>query len=360
MSKEKIGRLDTTLRDGEQTEGVIFNRRKNKIALVLSDLGVDYIEGGWPGANPVDTKFFSNPPKMSKTLFTAFGMTKKTGRSADNDPGLASLINANTPAVCVVVISWDFHVKVALGIKNDENLENIRETTKHFIKNKKEFLFDAEHFFDGFKSNPDFALNCLKQAYDNGARWVVLCDTNGGTLPNEVREIVSKVTKIIPGKNLGIHAHNDTENAAANSLAAVSVSKTNSWDNQRFRREMWKRKFNVNYTKFVFKKPSVTKEINIKKEKLSSLTECSRLLDEILTENLTKTWLMLGSAFSHKGGLHVSAVKKDPKTYEHIDPKEIGNYGNIIFQINLVGLIFYQDLRNMALRLIKDPKVQKF
>ena len=160
---------------------------------------------------------------MSKTLFTAFGMTKKTGRSADNDPGLASLINANTPAVCVVGKSWDFHVKVALGIKNDENLENIRETTKHFIKNKKEFLFDAEHFFDGFKSNPDFALNCLKQAYDNGARWVVLCDTNGGTLPNEVREIVSKVTKIIPGKNLGIHAHNDTENAVANSLAAVDV-----------------------------------------------------------------------------------------------------------------------------------------
>ena len=222
MSKEKIYIFDTTLRDGAQTEGVDFSiEDKNKIALVLSDLGVDYIEGGWPGANPVDTKFFSNPPKMSKTLFTAFGMTKKTGRSADNDPGLASLINANTPAVCVVGKSWDFHVKVALGIKNDENLENIRETTKHFIKNKKEFLFDAEHFFDGFKSNPDFALNCLKQAYDNGARWVVLCDTNGGTLPNEVREIVSKVVKVIPGKNLGIHAHNDTENAVANSLAAV-------------------------------------------------------------------------------------------------------------------------------------------
>ena len=158
---------------------------------------------------------------MNKTLFTAFGMTKKTGRSADNDPGLASLVNANTAAVCVVGKSWDYHVNVALGIKNEENLENIRETTKHFIKNKKEFLFDAEHFFDGYKANPEYALNCLKQAYDNGARWVVLCDTNGGTLPNEIREIVSDVVKTIPGKNLGIHAHNDTENAVANSLAAV-------------------------------------------------------------------------------------------------------------------------------------------
>ena len=222
MKKEKIYIFDTTLRDGAQTEGVDFTiEDKNKIAKVLSDIGVDYIEGGWPGANPVDTMFFSKPPKMNNTLFTTFGMTKKTGRSADNDPGLASLINANTSAVCVVGKSWDFHVKVALGIKNEENLENIRETTKHFVKNNKEFLFDAEHFFDGYKANSDYAINCLKQAYDNGARWIVLCDTNGGTLPNEIREIVSKVVQVIPGKNLGIHAHNDTENAVANSLAAV-------------------------------------------------------------------------------------------------------------------------------------------
>ena len=141
MKKEKIYIFDTTLRDGAQTEGVDFTiEDKNKIAKVLSDIGVDYIEGGWPGANPVDTKFFSKPPKMHKTQFTAFGMTKKTGRSADNDPGLASLINANTTAVCVVGKSWDFHVKVALGIKNEENLDNIKETTKHFVKNNKEFL----------------------------------------------------------------------------------------------------------------------------------------------------------------------------------------------------------------------------
>ena len=163
MSKDKLYIFDTTLRDGAQTEGVDFSIEvKNKLASVLSDIGVDYIEGGWPGANPIDTQFFSKPPSMSKSLFTAFGMTKKTGRSADNDPGLASLLNANTPAVCVVGKSWDYHVKVALGIKNDVNLENIKETTKHFVK-KKKFLFDAEHFFDGYKANPDYALKCLNK-----------------------------------------------------------------------------------------------------------------------------------------------------------------------------------------------------
>ena len=252
MTKEKIFIFDTTLRDGAQTEGVDFSiEDKNKIAKVLSDIGVDYVEGGWPGANPVDTKFFSNPPKMNKTLFTAFGMTKKNGRSADNDPGLASLINANTPAVCVVGKSWDFHVKIALGIKNEENLENIRETTKHFVKNNKEFLFDAEHFFDGYKANPEYAINCLKEAYDNGARWVVLCDTIGGTLPNEIREIVSKVSKEIPGKNLGIHAHNDTENAVANSLAAVECGVRQIQGTINGLGERWKRKPNVNYTQFM-------------------------------------------------------------------------------------------------------------
>ena len=320
MKKEKIYIFDTTLRDGAQTEGVDFSiEDKNKIANVLSDIGIDYIEGGWPGANPVDTKFFSNPPKMKKTIFTAFGMTKKTGRSADNDPGLASLINANTPAVCVVGKSWDIHVKVALGIKNEENLENISEQTKHFVKKNKEFLFDAEHFFDGYKSNPNYALDCLKQAYDNGARWIVLCDTNGGTLPNEIREIVSKVSKTIPGKNLGIHAHNDTENAVANSLAAVECGVRQI---QGTINGLGERCGNANLMSIIpnlcLKKTFSDKfELNVKKEKLSSLTQCSRLLDEILNRKPNKNMAYVGaSAFSHKGGLHVSAVKKDPKTYE--------------------------------------------
>ena len=284
------------------------------------------------GANPVDTQFFLTRQALKK-YFYSFWDDKKTGRSANNDPGLASLMNANSQAVCVVGKTWDFHVRVALGIKNEDNLENIKETAKHFVKNNKEFLFDAEHFFDGFKANPNYALDCLKSAYDTGARWLVLCDTNGGTLPNEVREIVSKVSKVIPGKNLGIHAHNDTENAVANSLAAVE---TGVRQIQGTINGLGERCGNANLMSIIptlcLKKSfSDNYEINIKREKLSTLTECSRLLDEILNKTPNKNMAYVGSsAFSHKGGLHVSAVKKDPKTYEHIDPKLVGNHRNII------------------------------
>ncbi len=364
MNKEKIYIFDTTLRDGAQTEGVDFSiEDKNKIANVLSEIGVDYIEGGWPGANPVDTNFFSNPPKTKKSIFTAFGMTKKTGRSANNDPGLASLMNANSQAVCVVGKTWDFHVRVALGIKNEENLENIKETAKHFVKNNKEFLFDAEHFFDGYKANPNYALDCLKNAYDMGARWLVLCDTNGGTLPNEVKEIVSKVSKVIPGKNLGIHAHNDTENAVANSLAAVEAGVRQI---QGTINGLGERCGNANLMSIIptlcLKKSfSQLYEINIKKEKLSSLTECSRLLDEILNRTPNKNMAYVGSsAFSHKGGLHVSAVKKDPKTYEHIDPKLVGNHRNIIISNQAGRSNILSRLEKYGLHIdSKDPKVQK-
>ena len=170
MSKEKIYIFDTTLRDGAQTEGVNFSLDdKNKIAKALSDLGVDYLEGGWPGANTLDTTFFNKPPKLGSTILTAFGMTKKAGRSAQNDPGLSAVLNSNTSAVCLVGKSWDFHVDVALGITNKENLENIKESAKLFIKKKKEFMFDAEHFFDGDKNNPKYALDCIKTAFDAGA-----------------------------------------------------------------------------------------------------------------------------------------------------------------------------------------------
>ena len=167
MSKEKIYIFDTTLRDGAQTEGVNFSiDDKNKIAKALSDLGVDYLEGGWPGANTLDTTFFNNAPKLANTTLTAFGMTKKTGRSAENDPGLSALLNTKAPAICLVGKSWDFHVDVALGISKEENLENIKESAKLFVKNNREFMFDAEHFFDGYKKNPEYALNCIKTAYN--------------------------------------------------------------------------------------------------------------------------------------------------------------------------------------------------
>ena len=364
MSKEKIFIFDTTLRDGAQTQGVDFSvEDKNKIAKVLSEVGVDYIEGGWPGANPVDTEFFSKPIELDKSIFTAFGMTKKTGRSAENDPSLSSLINASCSAVCVVGKAWDFHVKIALGIKNEDNLENIKETAKHIVKNGKEFLFDAEHFFDGYKSNPNYALDCLKHAYDHGARWLVLCDTNGGTLPHEVGEIVSEVSKVIPGKNLGIHAHNDTENAVANSLIAIQAGARQL---QGTINGLGERCGNANLMSLIptlsLKKSFSDKyEINIKKDKLSTLTNCSRLLDEILNRKPNKNLAYVGaSAFSHKGGLHVSAVQKDPKTYEHVDPKLIGNHRNIIVSNQAGRSNILSRLENYGIKIdSKSPNVQR-
>jgi 2-isopropylmalate synthase len=364
MKKEKLYIFDTTLRDGAQTQGVDFSvQDKIKIAKVLSDIGVDYIEGGWPGANPVDNEFFNQALDLKKSIFTAFGMTKKTGRSTDNDPSLSPLVNANCPAVCIVGKTWDFHVKVALGIKNQENLENIRDTAKHFVKNKKEFLFDAEHFFDGYKANPVYALDCLKSAYDAGARWVVLCDTNGGTLPHEIGEIITKVTKIIPGKNLGIHAHNDTENAVSNSLTAVLAGARQI---QGTINGLGERCGNANLmsiipTLFLKKTFSDKFETNIKKEKLPALTECSRFLDEILNKKPNKSSAYVGaSAFAHKGGLHASAVQKDPKTYEHIDPKLVGNHRSILISNQAGRSNILSRLERYGILIdSKNPKVQK-
>jgi len=363
MSKEKIFIFDTTLRDGAQTEGVNFSiDDKNKIAKALSNLGVDYLEGGWPGANTLDTTFFNKPPKLDNTILTAFGMTKKAGRSAENDPGLSALLNTNAPAICLVGKSWDFHVDVALGITKEENLENIKESAKLFIKNKREFMFDAEHFFDGYKKNPEYALSCIKTAFDEGARWIVLCDTNGGTLPNEVGEIVSKVNKQIPGKNLGIHAHNDTENAVANSLTAVlaGVRQVQGTING-----LGERCGNANLISLipslVLKKSfSDNFEIKINKDKVKTLTECSRLLDEILNKKSNRRAAYVGpSAFAHKGGLHVSAVTKDPKTYEHIDPSLVGNIRNIIVSDQAGKSNIMSRLNKYGIKIDKnDAKVQ--
>ncbi len=334
MSKEKIYIFDTTLRDGAQTQGVDFSiDDKLKIAEALGNLGVDYIEGGWPGANPTDTEFFQKKINIKNSIVTAFGMTKKTGRSAENDPGLSALLNSKAPAICLVGKSWDFHVDVALGISNEENLENISESTKHFVKKKKEFMFDAEHFFDGFKDNKEYAISCIKSAYENGARWIVLCDTNGGTLPDEVGKIVTEVTKHVPGKNLGIHAHNDTGNAVANSLVAVlsGVRQVQGTING-----LGERCGNANLMSIIptihlkdnFSKKFTT---NIKSENINKLTQCSRLLDEILNRKPNQHLPYVGAAaFSHKGGLHVSAVQKNPKTYEHIKPELVGNVRNIV------------------------------
>ncbi len=364
MSKDRLYIFDTTLRDGAQTQGVDFSvEDKEKIAQSLDNLGVDYIEGGWPGANPTDTEFFQKKHNFKNAKLTCFGMTKRAGRSAENDPGLSALLNSNTPAVCLVGKSWDFHVDIALEISNEENLENIKESAKHFVKAKKEFMFDAEHFFDGYKSNPDYAIACIKAAYDEGARWVVLCDTNGGTLPNEVSKIVSEVIKIIPGKNLGIHAHNDTGNAVSNSLAAVlaGVRQVQGTING-----LGERCGNANLMSliptFYLKKEFSSKfEINMNSENIKNLTQCSRLLDEILNRKPNKHLPYVGAAaFSHKGGLHVSAVQKDPKTYEHINPEDVGNSRNIVISDQSGKSNIISRLKSIKIDIEEnDPKIKK-
>ena len=364
MSKEKLYIFDTTLRDGAQTQGVDFSLDdKEKIALALDELGVDYIEGGWPGANPTDTEFFQKKIKLKNSKMTAFGMTKKVGRSADNDPGLSALLHSNTSAICLVGKSWDFHVDVALGISNEENLTNISESAKHFIKKKKEFMFDAEHFFDGYKNNRKYALSCLEAAFNEGARWIVLCDTNGGTLPHEVSRIVGEVLKKIPGENLGIHAHNDTGNAVANSLAAVLEGARQV---QGTINGLGERCGNANLMSliptFFLKKDFSNKfKINIKPENIKNLTQCSRLLDEILNRKPNKHLPYVGAAaFSHKGGLHVSAVQKDPKTYEHINPAEVGNTRNIVVSDQAGKSNIISRLKTIGIDIKEnDPKIKK-
>src|SRR6267142_30730 len=222
MTRERLYLFDTTLRDGAQTNGVDFTLHdKQLIAKMLDELGIDYVEGGYPGANPTDTEFFAQRLKLDHARFTAFGMTRRPGRSASNDPGLAALIEAQADAICFVAKSSAYQVRVALETTNEENLASIRDSVVAAKAAGREVMVDCEHFFDGYKENADFALACAKAAYESGARWVVLCDTNGGTMPHEIETIVGHVTKHIPGSHVGIHAHNDTEQAVANSLAAV-------------------------------------------------------------------------------------------------------------------------------------------
>ncbi|SFR50502.1 citramalate synthase [Litoreibacter janthinus] len=337
--RERITLFDTTLRDGQQTQGVQFSTpEKVEIAKMLDKLGIDYIEGGWPGANPTDSEFFANPPKTFATM-TAFGMTKRAGRSAGNDDVLAAVLNANTPAVCLVGKTHDFHVETALGISLDENLENIEKSFEHVIAQGREALFDAEHFFDGYKSNPDYALSCIHAAFKAGAL-IVLCDTNGGTLPSEISEIVGKVIESgIPGKRLGIHTHNDTDNAVAGSLAAVDAGVRHI---QGTLNGLGERCGNANLTSLIptllLKEPYRSNyEIGVSEDNLHLLTLASRKLDDILNRVPNKHAPYVGaSAFAHKAGLHASAILKDPTTYEHIDPALVGN-ARIIPMSNQAG-----------------------
>ncbi len=340
MTRERLYLYDTTLRDGQQTQGVQFSTaEKLRIAEALDGLGIDYIEGGWPGANPTDSAFFEEVGH-TRARMTAFGMTKRAGRSAENDDVLSAVLNAGTSAVCLVGKSFDFHVTTALGISLEENLENIRASVAHIKAKGREPLFDAEHFFDGYTANPDYALTCLQAALDAGARWVVLCDTNGGTLPSEIGRIVGEVIAAgIPGTQLGIHTHNDTENAVAGSLAAIEAGARQI---QGTLNGLGERCGNANLTALIptllLKEPYASRfETGVSEEALADLTRISRMLDDILNRVPTKQAAYVGaSAFAHKAGLHASAILKDPTTYEHIEPAQVGN-ARIIPMSNQAG-----------------------
>ncbi len=359
MTGERIYLYDTTLRDGAQTQDVDFSvADKIAIALELDRLGVDYVEGGWPGANPTDDQFFAEAPELKRAIFTAFGMTRRPGRSAANDPQLTALAQSRSKAVCMVGKTWDFHVDVALGIPREENLDLIRDSIAALHAAKGEALFDAEHFFDGYKRNPAYAASCVKAAFEAGARWIVLCDTNGGTLPHEIDAIVRAVIAEhgIPGDRLGIHCHNDTENAVANSLAAVRAGARMV---QGTINGLGERCGNANLVSLI---PSLMLkmgfETGVRREDLPLLTQLSRSFDERLNRAPNRHAAYVGaSAFAHKGGLHVSAVEKDPASYEHVPPEAVGNRRQIVMSDQAGRSNIIARLRDIGLDI--DPKDER-
>ncbi len=334
MSKQRLYLYDTTLRDGAQTTGVDFSLSdKRRLMAVLDDLGLDYIEGGYPGANTTDTELFASRPDFKSARFTAFGMTKRAGRSVSNDPGLQAVLQSSADSICLVAKAWDYHVRVALGITNDENLQAIDQSVRAICDTQREAMIDCEHFFDGYKGNRDYALAVAKTAYEAGARWVVLCDTNGGTLPHEIERIVADVATVVPGSHLGIHTHNDTENAVANTLMAVRAGCRQI---QGTLNGLGERCGNANMTSII---PTLLLksefadafETGVTPDRLRNLTHASRVLDEILNEAPDRHAPYVGdSAFATKAGIHASALLKEPETYEHVRPESVGNERRIL------------------------------
>ena len=359
MSRERLYLFDTTLRDGAQTNGVDFTLAdKVAIAGMLDDLGIDYVEGGYPGANATDTEFFAQDRKL-KGKFTAFGMTRRSGRSASNDPGIAALLDAKADAICFVAKSSDYHVKVALETTPEENIASIRDSVKAAKAAGREVLLDCEHFFDGFKANPDFALACAKAAYDEGARWVVLCDTNGGTLPHEIEKIVGAVVKAIPGDHVGIHAHNDTEQAVANSLAAVRAGARHI---QGTLNGLGERCGNANLVSIIptlkLKKEFADRfDIGVSDEALKKLAAVSRALDERLNRPSNRYSPYVGeNAFATKAGIHASAIMKEPETYEHVRPELVGNKRKVLVSDQAGKSNVLAELDRIGIKVDKDDR----
>ena len=341
-TRERLYIYDTTLRDGQQTQGVTFSLDdKMRISQLLEDIGIDYIEGGWPGANPVDSEFFDERKQLKKTKLVAFGMTKRFGRSVENDETLAQVVSAGTSVVCLVGKSHDFHVKEALGISLDDNIELITSSIKYLKSLGKEVHFDAEHFFDGYAANREYSISIVKEATAAGADWVVLCDTNGGTMPDQVRKTIEDLSEQgVDASRLGIHAHNDTENAVANSLAAVQAGVRQI---QGTLNGLGERCGNANLISILptlLLKPQFAEKFvtRVTHESLKEITRASRIMDEVLNRVPNRFAPYVGtSAFAHKAGLHANAILKNTETYEHINPELVGNE-RIIPVSNQAGL----------------------
>jgi 2-isopropylmalate synthase len=351
---DRVYLYDSTLRDGAQARGVDFTvADKQAVARELDKLGIDYIEGGFPGANPNDDAFFADVPKLKSAKLAAFGMTRRAGRSAENDTGLAATLGSGAGNICLVGKAWDFQVEKALGISRKENIRMIEDSLKLVVKKKREALFDAEHFFDGYKENPEYALEVIKAAYAAGSRWIVLCDTNGGSMPDEIERIVQEVIKHIPGSHLGIHCHNDTEQAVANSLAAVRAGVRQV---QGTLNGVGERCGNANLISII---PSLMLKMGfttgISKEKLKTLTHVSRFLDDRLNRAANSHAAYVGSAaFAHKGGMHVAAIAKDARTYEHIEPALVGNARAILVSDKAGKSNIIDRLKQMGIRVAED------
>jgi 2-isopropylmalate synthase len=327
---QRIYLYDTTLRDGAQTSGVDFSLAdKQAIASDLDAFGIDYLECGWPGANPLDDAFFAALPRLENTRAVAFGMTARAGIAPMEDAQLRAVLAAPVDVICLVGKTWDFHVDVALNIPLEQNLSLIADSVAFAVSQGKEVLFDAEHFFDGYKANPSYALACARAAWKAGARWVVLCDTNGGLLPDEVRTIVQAITVHIPGGHLGIHCHNDAEVAVANSLAAVAAGVCQV---QGTFGGLGERCGNANLASII---PALILKqgwrTGVDPQQLTRLTPLVRRLETRLNRPHNRHAAYVGeSAFAHKGGLHISAVVRNPRSYEHLDPATVGNTRKIL------------------------------
>ena len=333
MSKERLYLFDTTLRDGQQTPGIDFSvEDKILVARMLDEIGIDYVEGGYPGANPTDTAFFAEK-RTTHAAFTAFGMVKRAGRSVSNDPGVQDLLDASADAICFVAKAWDFHVKLALGCSNEENLEAIEESVAAAVAAGREAMLDCEHFFDGYKADAAYASACVERALQAGARWVILCDTNGGTLPDEVEAIVGEMCARFGGERIGIHTHDDTGQAVANTLAAVRAGARQI---QGTLNGIGERCGNANLTTLIATlalKPAYAArfEIGISAEALKNLTHVSRAFDELLNRAPDRQAPYVGSsAFATKAGIHASAILKAPETYEHVAPDAVGNSRRVL------------------------------